>query len=125
MGLRVTLWSGITRHWGLVRVIVWWRWRRNWRWCVMSEVDICTILPNLGGLLAIPTPTQYIFTLLQVGRDNHFICDAPLGDIFAKARFTRQWFVEFCASFAGSMCFGRSSTAAQSIAFDLRIPGVA
>jgi hypothetical protein len=88
----------------------------------MSQNDVCTILPNLGGLLAVPTPTQHVFALLKVSRDDHFICDTPLGDVFAKARVPRQRLIEFSAWVTYTVRFGRSSSAAQAIASDLGIP---
>ena len=52
----------------------------------MRQNDVGAILPDLSGLLAIPTPTQHVLTLLKVCRDDHFVPNAPLGNIFAKAR---------------------------------------
>merc|ERR1711915_852098 len=39
------------------------------------DPDVCTILPNLMRLFAIPTPRQQVITKLKVLGNNHFVYD--------------------------------------------------
>ena len=40
-----------------------------------QDVDICTVLPDLGRLLAVPPPGEHIFARLNVLGDDHFVGD--------------------------------------------------